>query len=209
MRSDTTGRRPLIGALLALAALLVAPLRLDAAPSAEAARNLVDEVGNRVLGILQDEDLSDRQKFDRLVEVLEGPIDLDLIARLILGRHWRTASEAQQERYLRLFREYALAYIASRLHLYQGQEFEITGAQEVSERDAMVSTRITGTEGPPLNVNWRLREARSGDLMAIDVVVEGVSLLVSQRSEFGSVIERRGMDGLLAELERRIEANRA
>ena len=69
---------------------------------------------------------SDRGKFDRLVILLEGPIDLDLVARLILGRHWRNASGKQRAEYLDLFRAYALDNLASKLHLYQGEQFDIT-----------------------------------------------------------------------------------
>jgi ABC-type transporter MlaC component len=67
-----------------------------------------------------------------------------------------------------------------------------------------VSTRIL-SEGPPLAVDWRVRELDDRSLVAIDVIVEGVSLIVTQRSEFGAVIERQGLDGLLAELRRRAE----
>lgn len=209
MPSETVANRSLVGALFALVLSALVPLGAQAAPSAEAASELVDTVGQEVLGILENDKLSDREKFDRLVDVLEGPIDLDLVGRLILGRHWRTADEAQRERYQTLFRQYALANLASKPHLYRGQDFEITNALVVNDRDAVVETKITGTEGEPLDVSWRLRENSSGDMVAIDLVVEGVSLIVSQRSEFGSVIERQGMDGLLAELERRIRASKA
>ncbi|HZA66620.1 MAG TPA: ABC transporter substrate-binding protein, partial [Geminicoccaceae bacterium] len=109
------------------------------------------------------------------------PIDLDLVARLILGRHWRSASDAQRQEYLELFRDYALANLASKLHLYQGQSFEVTGAKVVSDNDALV---------------------------VIDVIVAGVSLIVTLRSEFSAVIERQGFDGLLAELRQRITDTR-
>jgi len=74
----------------------------------------------------------------------------------------------------------------------------------VGRQDALVSTRIL-SEGPPLAVDWRVRELDDRSLVAIDVIVEGVSLIVTQRSEFGAVIERQGLDGLLAELRRRAE----
>jgi phospholipid transport system substrate-binding protein len=106
--------------------------------------------------------------------------------------------------YLELFRAFALDNLASRLHVYDGQDFEIVGAQAVNERDAVVATRVTGGGRPPLKVDWRVRELDDGDLVAIDVIVEGISLIVTQRSEFSSVIERRGMDGLLAELRQRV-----
>jgi len=208
MYSEWLARRSLTGLVVALFMAFLAAPPLAAEPSAKAARELVENVGEKVLAVLEDEGLSDRQKFDHLVDLLEGPIDLDLVGRLILGHHWRTASAQQQEQYLELFREYALANLSSKLHLYAGQDFEITDAKVLNRHDAMVTTQITGTEGPPLNVDWRLRE-RDSKLVAIDVIVEGVSLIVSQRSEFGSVIERHGIDGLLSELRKRIEETRA
>ena len=163
-----------------------------------------------MLAILSDQGLSDRQKFDALVGLLSQPIDLDLVARLILGRHWRTASDAQREEYLELFRDYALANLASKLHLYQGQSFEVTGAKVVSD---------AGRHGDqPHPGRRRRRRSRwtgacaqrdDGRLVVIDVIVAGVSLIVTLRSEFAAVIERQGFDGLLAELRQRITQTRA
>jgi phospholipid transport system substrate-binding protein len=211
MRNDLLGRRRLAGGVLGLALLASGGLltlgswhAARAEPSADAARALIETVGNDVLEVLRDDGLSDEVKFDRLVTLLNEPIDLDLVARLILGRHWRTASPAQQEEYLELFRAFALHTLASRLDVYGGQNFEITGAKVVGRDDALVSTRIL-SDGPPLAVDWRVRQRNDDRIVAIDVIVEGVSLIVTQRSEFGAVIERRGMDGLLAELRRRAE----
>jgi phospholipid transport system substrate-binding protein len=197
-------RRLLNGLQLAPVVLLLSGCGAHAAVSADAAQQMIQEVGVQVLAVLRDPELDNQQKFDRLVALLEGPIDLGIIARLILGRHWRSASEAQRTEYLQLFRAFALDNLASRLHVYDGQDFEIVGAQAVNERDAMVATRVTGGGRPPLKVDWRVRERDDGDLVAIDVIIEGISLIVTQRSEFSAVIERNGMDGLLAELRQRV-----
>jgi phospholipid transport system substrate-binding protein len=205
MLHDPLGRRQLLQGLpLGLAALVLGSCGAKAAVSADAARQMIQSVGDDVLAILRDSALDNQQKFDRLVALLDGPIDLNIIARLILGRHWRSANEAQQAEYLELFRAFALDNLASRLHVYDGQDFEIVGAQTVNERDAVVATRVTGGGRPPLKVDWRVRERDEGGLVAIDVIVEGVSLIVTQRSEFSAVIERQGMDGLLAELRQRV-----
>ena len=202
--SDLFDRRRAL--VVALAASLV-PLgwrTARAAPSAEAAQSLIQQVSTQVLTILSDQGLSNRQKFDDLVGLLSQPIDLDLVARLILGRHWRTANDAQREAYLELFREYALANLASKLHLYQGQSFEVTDAKVVSKQDAVVTSRILNPGEAPLQVDWRLRARDDGRLVVIDLIVAGVSLIVTLRSEFSAVIERQGFDGLLAELRQRI-----
>ena len=208
MPSNLLDRRRAL--LVAVAAGLV-PLgwrRGRAAPSAEAARSMIAQVSAEVLAILSDQGLSDRQKFDALVVLLSQPIDLDLVARLILGRHWRTADATQRQDYLALFRDYALANLASKLHLYQGQSFEVTGAKVVSKQDALVTSRILDAGQAPLQVDWRLRDDDGGRLVVIDVIVAGVSLIVTLRSEFSAVIERQGFDGLLAELRQRIVQTR-
>ncbi|HEX2477815.1 MAG TPA: ABC transporter substrate-binding protein [Geminicoccaceae bacterium] len=208
MSTSAFDRRVVRLALLAILLLPPAWRPVDAAPSAESARALIEEVSAEVLTILSDQNRADRQKFDALVVLLDEPIDLDLVGRLILGRHWRTADDDQRRQYLELFREYALANLASKLHLYRGQSFEVTGAKVVSDQDALVTSRILSDGEPPLQVDWRLRQQNDGDLVTIDLIVEGVSLIVTLRSEFASVIERLGFDGLLAELRQRIAQTR-
>lgn len=209
MASEPLARRRLLLGLSAvgLSALWWRPS--FAAPTADQARALIEGVSAEVLAILSDGALSDRQKLDRLIEVLSGPIDLDLAARLILGRNWKVANDDQRAQYLELFRAYALANLASKLHLYQGQQFEVVGAKTVGKQDALVTSRILNDGQPPLQLDWRLRERDDGQLVSIDLIVEGVSLIVTLRSEFASVIERQGFDGLLAELRQRIKQQAA
>jgi phospholipid transport system substrate-binding protein len=201
-------RRRLLLALLAVGLLPLSWHATRAAPSVEDARALIEQLSAQVLAILSDQAFTDRQKFDALVKLLDGPIDLDLVARLILGRHWRTADDAKRQEYLVLFRDYALANLAAKLHLYRGQSFEVTGARVVSDQDALVTSRILNDGEPPLQVDWRLRERDGAAPVTIDLIVEGVSLIVTLRSEFGSVIERQGFDGLLVELRQRITQTR-
>lgn len=208
MPTSTFDRRRLLLTLVAALLLPSAWRPVEAAPSADNARSLIEGVSAEVLIILSDKERGNRQKFDALVVLLDGPIDLDLVGRLILGRHWRTADDGQRQQYLELFRQYALANLASKLHLYQGQSFEVTGAKVVSDKDALVTSRILSDREPPLQVDWRLRQQNDGGLVTIDLIVEGVSLIVTLRSEFASVIERLGFDGLLAELRQRIAQTR-
>lgn len=200
------GRRRMLG----LAAAMLLPFGrigpLAAAPDPADASAFVGLAGEKVLAVLRNRSLSDDQKLERLVEILDGPIDLELVGRLVLGRHWRAATPEQQAEYQRLFRGYALETLASQLNLYSGQTFEIAGAQVANDRDTVVNMVIRSDTRPPLQVDWRLRDRDDGELVAIDMVVEGVSMIITQRDQFGSIIQRDGMDALLAELQTRAGA---
>ncbi len=199
-------RRGFLQALPVMAVASVVPwTSAHAAISPEAAQDVIQTVGLEVLDILKTGGSQD-DKFRKLVDLLDRWIDIDLVARLILARHWRSADAAQREEYLKLFRAYALDSLASKLHIYNGQEFEVTSSKLAGKRDALVKTLIMSGDRPPLHVDWRLREVDGGSLVAIDVIVESVSLIVTQRSEFGAVVERSGMDGLLEELKKRVDS---
>ena len=122
----------------------------------------------------------------------------------MLGRYWRQATPEQQAEFVALFKELVMQTMAERMSWYTGQTFEITGAKPVDERDTMVSTRILRPSGkPPILVDWRVRE-KDGSFLLIDILAEGVSLVVTQRAEAAEVIGRDGLDGLLGEMRTRL-----
>ena len=122
----------------------------------------------------------------------------------MLGRYWRQATPEQQAEYVRLFKELVMQTMAERFSWYNGETFEITGAKPVDERDTMVATRILRPSGkPPIMVDWRVRES-SGSFLLIDILAEGVSLVVTQRAEAADVIGRDGLDGLLGQMRTRL-----
>lgn len=163
----------------------------------------VQQLGDRTIQILN-QGGSAQQKLNALKTVLDQATDLDLVGRLVLGRSWRSASDTQREEYLRLFHGLVMQTMAERFSWYTGETFEIVGATPVDDRDTMVSTRILRPDGkPPILVDWRVRQSERGYLL-IDIVAEGVSLVVTQRSEASEIINRNGIDGLLQEMRARL-----
>ena len=154
--------------------------------------------------MLRDGRLDRAARLERLSQLLEEASDLTLVARLVLGRYWREASEAQRRDFVALFRALILKTIAERLDQYGGETYEIVGVQPVDERDTIVSTRIARPGGTPIAVDWRVR-AEGGRLLLIDIVAEGVSMVVTQRSEVAEIAGRSGIDGLLREMRRRLD----
>jgi phospholipid transport system substrate-binding protein len=193
------GRRAAVAALLALAFLLGRPAAAGGTRDAEA---FVGALGERALAALR-EDADGEQRARSVAGLLEQAVDLDLVGRLVLGRHWQAASEAQRQDYVRLFRDYFRDGLARRLGAYSGgARLTLTGSREAGDGDTLVGTRIAIAGSPaPVALEWRVR--REGErLVVIDVVAEGVSMLVTNRAQFDAVVARSGLDGLLAQMRR-------
>jgi phospholipid transport system substrate-binding protein len=141
-----------------------------------------------------------------LEEILREGFDLDYIGRLVLGPTYRTLSASQQEAYDAAFKDYVLETYSRRIDEYGGEQLEILGSEPAGSRDVKVRSRVVGIDegGGPVKIDWRVRERDSGPKI-IDVEIEGVSMAISQRSEFASVVDQRGVDGLIAMLENRAQ----
>ncbi len=200
-RRSLSRRAVLAGTTVAAAALLAST---GFAASSDPA-GFVRDLGDRVLEVLKRQDLDKAGKLAALEALLEEATDLDLIARLVLGRYWHQATPEQRQRYLELFRALLRRAIAERLDRYSGETYEVTEVQAVDDRDTLVRTLVHRPEGgQPYVVDWRLRRS-DGRLLVIDVVAEGVSLLLTQRSEMAEIVGQKGIDGLLQVMEERLQ----
>lgn len=188
-----------------LAALLVPAFgRVTVAAQADDAARFIETLGKEVVATLANKSLDQAAKLDRLSKLLDEAIDLEIVGRLVLGRYWREATPAQRAEYLKLFRALAVKAMADRLRDYNGETFEILSSRAVDDRDSTVAVRIVRPVGTPVGVDWRVR-ALDNRMSVVDIVAEGVSLVVTQRSEATDIASKRGLDGLIAEMRARLD----
>ena len=108
--------------------------------------------------------------------------------------YWRTATPQQRTEFQRLFRKRIVEIYSQRFSEYTGQKFETRGARSDGDTDSIVRSIILPADGgPQVAVEWRVRQ-QNGRYRVIDVLVEGVSMSMTQRSEFSSIIQRGGGD---------------
>lgn len=182
------------GILAAVVLACVAWNPVPAAADTGAAERFIADLGNRTVSILQQPDLTLEKAMSSFRELFRSNFDIPTIGRFALGRYWRVATPPQQQEYLRLFEELIVETYARRFTDYSGQGFRITGSRELTDRDTLVSTEILTAEGALIAmIDWRVRE-RDGRMHIIDVLVEQVSMGVTQRSDFNAVIQRGGGD---------------
>ena len=136
---------------------------------------------------------------ERFRQLFHADFDCPGIARFVLGRYWRDASEEEQKDFVKLFEEYVVFVYTARLSNFGGQDFKVRGSRSDGD-GVMVSTDVFSPgSSSPLKIDWRL-VSENGTYKINDVIVEGVSMLVTQRSEFASVVQRNGgqVRGVLA-----------
>lgn len=169
---------------------------------AETASEFVTVLADSAIQGLADQSLSSDARVRRVYDILAEGFDLPLIGRFVLGAQWRRATAEQRAEYGVLFEQYLVSTYASRLGQYGGESFQIKGEQVVGKnKDTVVSSEIIQKNGSVTKVDWRVRGS-AGAYKVIDIMFEGISLVITQRDEFASVIRREGagIEGLLAEL---------
>lgn len=190
----------LIDALLISALLLglflsgVTLARAQTLP-AEAAQ-LVETLGKEAAGILSSDKIAtpDKRK-TALKNLIRRGFNLELTSQFVLGKHWNRTSPEQRVEFQDLFTQYLVNSYAQHLGNYRAETLTVVASHPVGKKDVLVETSIDGDNGATSPV-WRVR-AVEGQYKIIDVSVDGVSLALTQRREFASVINQHGVGGLL------------
>ncbi len=188
----------MLSTILLVLVFLAALTRGSLAGDDEDAAQFVRGFGEQAIAMLSDPALAPEDREREFRRLLTDGFHLELIGRFVLGRHWRRANDEERAEFQRLFEDYVVASYARQLGNYAGEQLVIQGGRTQGDRGALVSSQITRPQGDPIQVEWRLRRAGDG-WRIIDVMVEGISMAVTHRSEFSPVIGSHGgrIDGLL------------
>jgi phospholipid transport system substrate-binding protein len=199
-----TTRRTLISAtagLLGLAAALSFPAAAQT-PAQDGARKFVDTLAEKAVAALTVKDISEKERAQRFRTLLTEGFDVPAIGRFALGKYWREASEPQKTEYLKLFETMIVATYASRFGEYSGETIKMNEARIDDPRLITVLSEVVKPGNPPIRVDWRVLTDEGNKFRVVDVVVEGISMSLTQRNDFAAVIQRNGgtVDGLLVTL---------
>ena len=165
------------------------PRPAAAQPDPGRASGFIQMTGQELVAAINDTraDLATRRL--RVAAVLRRAVDVENVGRFIIGRWWRQASPAEQQEYIKLFEETLIRNLSARFGEYQGVRFSLGRAQSRTEDDVLVNTVIERPNSPPFSLDWRVGEI-GGQPRVVDVIAEGTSLRLTQRSEYSAVIQR-------------------
>ncbi len=183
-------RRHFLACTALTGVLLAAGPRAWAQP-ADQATAFINKLGSELIGIVNASGPYDEKK-RRLRPLIESAVDVEGIARFCLGRFWRTATPQQQQEYTRVFHDVLLNNVGSKLGEFQGVTFSLTQTTQ-REGETLVGTLITRPNQKPNNVQWVV-EPVSGQPKIMDVIAEGTSLRLTQRSDYAAYLSRNNSD---------------
>jgi len=166
------------------------------------AGKFIESLADKAIAALTESSVSRDERISRFHTLLEEHFAVDTIGRWVLGRYWNEATEPERKEYLALFEELIVSTYVDRFKNYSGEKLSVYSTVPATGGDLLVNSQITRPAGgEPLDVAWRVRD-RDGHFKVVDVIVAGVSMGQTQRSEFSSVIRRTGgrVEGLLAKL---------
>ncbi len=199
MPNDLTLSRRGFAAGLAAAAVLAALPRPALALTAEAAKGLVDKTVADINSIINS-GKSEGAMLRDFEKLFVNYADVPTIARSVLGTAARSASKGQLSAYTKAFQGYISRKYGRRFREFQGGKIDVAEARAVKSYYEVISTaRLQGEA--PFEVRWHVSD-KSGKDLFFNIIIEGVNMLASERTEMGALLDQRGgdLDRLIADL---------
>ena len=189
--------RLVVGATVALTSALASP-----AYAADPAADLVSTTAAQAIDIIKTTTGAQRQA--AIQQVLQTRFDLPYMAQTALGAHWAKATPEQQARFVKATETAEAKAYAERFGQYSGQTLAIGKTTARPNGVWIVDSRLNQSNGQPIKLEWEVREAGQGPRIT-DVKIEGVSMVMTRRSDFNSYIQSHGgkVEPLIEELEKR------
>ena len=142
------------------------------------------------INTLTDKSISQNSKETQFGELFDKNFDVPSISRFVLGKYWKQASLDQKKNFIKAFRNYVVKTYSSRFNEYSGEQLKLVNYEnESNPKIFLVHTVLERQDAPVIKVDWRIGKKKDR-FVILDIVIEGISLAVTQRSEFVGVIEQ-------------------
>ncbi len=159
----------------------------------------VQSTSDKVMNILE-KGSSDSDKQAKLTNLFVETVDVNWIARFAIGKNWQSMNEKQQSEYLANYRKYLISSYVPVFKKYNGQKVLIKNINPVGNDQYVVTTEIQSeNSGVPYKVEYRVKKVDS-QFKVRDIIAEGVSMINTQRSDFGSIVAEKGLVALNQDL---------
>ena len=176
---------------------------------AQEARSFVVALADRTIESLTEKEIDKTERRNRFRALMLEYFAFKSIAKWVLGRYWRRANETQRKEFMVLFEDLLVVVYADRFAKYSGLRLDVGKSEIRGANDILVHSILKRSQGvKSVGVIWRVRR-NTDKFKIVDLMVEGLSMGLTQQKEFSSVIRKNGgkVQGLIEELRKRVAAN--
>ena len=139
---------------------------------------------------LTSQSISQQEKEIQFGQLFDKNFDVPSISRFVLGKYWKQASTDQKKKFIKTFRNYIVKTYSSRFNEYSGEQLQLLNTENESNPNIfLVHTALERQDAPIIKVDWRIGKKKDR-FVILDIIIEGISLAITQRSEFVSVIDQ-------------------
>jgi len=184
--------------MLLVASTFQAQAQSTAVDDTRGAIEFVETIASETIAAWSDSKLTEEERTAAFRTIFEQATDINLLARGMLGRHFRTATRAQRDRYMEAMGDYIVAEFDKRMTQIGFRELEVIGTKPASGRNGhvFVKTEVQRDQGQPILADWRIRK-KGGKFQIVNLEFEGINLMITNRDVFSAKVKNVGMDGLI------------
>jgi hopanoid biosynthesis associated membrane protein HpnM len=184
--------------------LLIGLVNVHAEESASA-REVVEAFQAELLEVMKNgKDLGYEGRFEKLSAPVSESHDLNMIARVVVGREWENMSSEQQEKFVDVFSRFSIASYAHNFKEYSGESFKFESEEETGRGGVIVHSYLVIPGDKDVKFDYMLKK-KGDSWKIINIIANGVSDLALRRSEYGSILKRDGFDTLIEKISEKIE----
>ena len=190
---------------IALSVLLISLATIASARDLNPPQKVIQDTSELLYSIIKNdkEKLDDRDYIFQLVnEVLEPRVDLDKISKLVLGKYWRKASDAQKTQFQKEFKDLFVNTYATAFNEFDEWTVHfLPMTLDATKTRLIVKTEIIQPSRPPVAVNYRMAINKAGEWKVYDVIIEGISMVTNYKASFAKTIKKAGgLDKVIQQL---------
>lgn len=176
--------------------------------SAGEATHVVTELQASIMTIMKEgRDLGYTGRYETISPTVEKTHDLDNIARLVVGRHWKGLDASQKSTFVETFKNLSISMYAGRFKDYGGEQFKILSETPLKRKNRkLVTSHFVKSDGETITFNYVLHRVHD-QWKIISVSVNGVSDLALKRAEYGGILRKDGFPTLIERLKTQIQKN--
>ena len=166
---------------------------------------VVEKLHAALISAMQNADkLGFQGRYDALAPVIESSFDTPLIVEVILSHYWKELNEGQQKKFIAMFNRLSISTYASRFDAYSGETFKTLGVEELKKGRLLIKTELDKKDDEPIKLDYMVHQ-NEGKWYIISVIANGVNDVALKRAEYATIINDRGFDNLVNEIETKIK----